>query len=364
MDVRQARPVAQTAVVLSLPSIDFPAYYGVRDGAGYGQGYAMTGVAEQLGDAHIPYQIILNRDLTPEKLKKFSLLILPSASSMSDAEITAIRGFLQDGGNVLSLGHSGILDQLGDVRKVWPIGSWLGLRFNGKMTDKAAVTSLFGPVIGPQPMEMSEPVIEITRDGRGGDAPEILAQAKVGDQSFIAIARGPVGKGTLVIATPRLGDMNVEMETTIDEPWTYQYNARMGALFDCLVRPLLGEHPVFEAIQIPREVRTTVYHQENAEHGTMTLVHLYNGTGVKIVKDQKVPRSPSADPFPSLKEDIVFEIALHRGGPVTAQVVSPDYTGVRKAMTDALDDNRYRVTVSSDALKAYSIVKIMIDGSK
>lgn len=356
MDPERATPVGRTAVVFSRPSIDFPVLYGVGGDTGWDQGYAMQGVVEQLGDAHIPHQVILGRDLTPASLKKFSLLILPAVGSMSDDAIAAVHDFLLKGGNVLALGHTGVADELGDMRKTWPIGSWIGLKFDGKLS--ALPVTLDGKIIGESPLDFPEAVISVSRDPRSRMEPEILAHAKAGGQSYIAIAKGKVGKGTLIIATPRLGEANCELETTIDETWNYQYNARIGDLFANLVKQLMSDRPVFKAVQIPTAVRTSVYRQPEGDGKTMTLVHLYNGTGVHMKVGEKVGRAPSADPFPALKQDIIFEVSLPTNDPVRADLVSPDFNSARAIGVQSIGDRRYRVTVNKDDLKAYAIVRL------
>lgn len=352
MDLRHARPVAETAMLFSLPSINFPAFYG--------HGYAVLGAAEQLDDHHVPYQVILNRDLTPETLKHFKLLILPSDCCMSDAELAVVRNYLTGGGKVLTLGHTGILDELGEARKSWPVGQWIGLKFNYKLAD--APITLSGPAIGSAPMPFSKAVMEVTLDTQSPVRPAILAQAQTGGQMYIAIAQGAVGKGTLLVVTPRLGAANCQREITTGETWVYQYDPQIGDLFANMVDRLMGNDSAFSAVQIPSAVRSSLFEQPADDGKTMTLVHLYNGTGVHMNKGEKVPDKQPANPFPALTQDLVFEINLPFDSAVHADIVSPDYTGMRHAKVESLGAKRYRVTVPKEDLVAYSIVRLR--GSK
>ncbi len=349
MDLRHARSLARTALLFSLPSRNFPRFFG--------HGYALIGTAEQLDDQHIPYRILLNRDLTAQKLKQFKLLILPSACSMSDAELTVVHDFLRGGGKVLSLGHSAVLDELGDPRKTWSLGAWIGLAFNYKLAAKPV--RLSGSAIGQQPMDFNYSVMEVMQDADSPVRPQVLAEAKRGKQSYIVIAQGSVGKGTLLVVIPRLGEANCQREMTINQTWNYEYDPQIGDLFGRLIHRLVGDEPDFKAVQIPLGVRTSVYEQPAEGGRRLTLVHLYNGTGVHIKKGEKVPQTQPAHPFPPVEQDLVFEIALPGiASEVRGEIVSPDFSGTRAAKVESLGSGRYRVTVPKGDLIAYDIVRL------
>jgi hypothetical protein len=77
-----------------------------------------------------------------------------------------------------------------------------------------------------------------------------------------------------------------------------------------------------------------------------------------MTRGEKVPETQSADPFPALKEDMVFEIPLPQSDSVTADIVSPDFSGTRQAKVESLGGHRYRVTVNKADLVAYDMIRL------
>ncbi len=346
MDLRHARSVADVAVFFSLSSRDFPKYFGHADD--------LIGACELLDDQHVPYEILLGRSLTPEKLKAFRLLILPSDCSMSDQQIAAVNAYLEAGGRVLSMGHTAVLDELGFDRTEWPIGQWIGLRFGGKMLK--GPFKLSGTAVGDQAVEFTAPMMQLIADAAA--KPTVLAEADRNNRKSIAIAEGKVGKGTLMIVAPRLGAANYEPESTVDRVWQYEYDPAPAALFARLIERQRGPSPAFKAIQVPAAVRLSVYEQPGEGKKQLTLVHLYNGTGVQMKKGQRVSGQQPKHPFPALKEDLVFEINLDGEGSVRGEIVSPDFAGSRPVHVKQIGDHRYEVRVGKDDLKAYAIVRL------
>jgi hypothetical protein len=101
-----------------------------------------------------------------------------------------------------------------------------------------------------------------------------------------------------------------------------------------------------------------VYEQPDGKDKTMTLVHLYNGTGVHMKKGERVSGQQPKNPFPPLKEDLVFEITLDQAGPLQGELVSPDFTGSRPVEVEKIGERRYRVRVAKADLQAYAIVRL------
>ncbi len=351
MDLHKARTLADVAVIYSTSSRDFSRYFSHSSD--------LVGTCEQLDDFHIPYDVLLNDALTSPALEKYRLIILPSVCSMSDEEVTAVENYLHQGGRVLALGHTALFDETGGERSAWPIGQWLDLQWSGNLMK--GPLELEGEAVGPQAMEFPDSILKVLAKTTTKTT-RLLAKACQGDTDSVAIAEGDVGQGKLLFVAPRLGAANYEPELTIGRKWEYRYNPHVAHLFQKMLKRARPGIPVFEAVAIPREVRISLYEQDDGDQ-TLCFVHLYNGTGATPQAGKNVPRTAPKEPFPQLPSDIVFHLTLETQKEVTAELVSPDFELTRVARLEKLGEHRYRITVSKDDLKAYSIVRLRYEAS-
>jgi len=72
-------------------------------------------LAEQaLIQAHIPFDLIFDEHLAG--LSKYRVLVLPDSECLSDAQLAAIRRFVQNGGGLIAIGQAGLYDEWRRVR--------------------------------------------------------------------------------------------------------------------------------------------------------------------------------------------------------------------------------------------------------
>ena len=76
---------------------------------------AVEGYFHALTRAHVPFDIILDQDLTKEKLARFKVLVLPDAACLTADGATAIREFVRNGGNLLASYEAGFYDEHGEI---------------------------------------------------------------------------------------------------------------------------------------------------------------------------------------------------------------------------------------------------------
>jgi hypothetical protein len=62
---------------------------------------------------HIPYEIVLDENVTLERLKKLNTLILPNAAILSPREISLFKQYVEEGGNILITGITGMYNWMG-----------------------------------------------------------------------------------------------------------------------------------------------------------------------------------------------------------------------------------------------------------
>jgi len=66
---------------------------------------------------HIPWGIVLDENATLERLRQFPVLLLPQAAILSEREVVLLRDYVQEGGNLILTGWSGMLGWRGEPRE-------------------------------------------------------------------------------------------------------------------------------------------------------------------------------------------------------------------------------------------------------
>ena len=67
-------------------------------------------------EARVPFELVHEAFLTPDRLDRFKLLILADAAALSDAQCAAIRAYVERGGSVLATFASSLYDEPGRRR--------------------------------------------------------------------------------------------------------------------------------------------------------------------------------------------------------------------------------------------------------
>jgi len=79
-----------------------------------------------LADNGIAHVMTVERDFSPQELKKFNVLILPYVPLMSDFQVDEIKKYVQNGGGLVVLGLSAIKDEYGMRRENLGLAEILG----------------------------------------------------------------------------------------------------------------------------------------------------------------------------------------------------------------------------------------------
>ena len=74
----------------------------------------------------IPYDIIHDPLLTPERLGKYKVLVLGASNCLSDEAAAEIRAFAERGGTVVLSSLTGLFDEMGQRRKKALFGDLTG----------------------------------------------------------------------------------------------------------------------------------------------------------------------------------------------------------------------------------------------
>lgn len=87
------------------------------------RGYYLTFTRE-----HIPFDVVLDKDLTEEGLSRYDVLIAPNAACLSVPQIEAIRRFVERGGGLIGSFEIGRYDEKGGRREEGPLGEVFGVQ--------------------------------------------------------------------------------------------------------------------------------------------------------------------------------------------------------------------------------------------
>lgn len=90
----------------------------------------IQGWTQGLGEAHVPPDVVYDKQLTDDYLKDYKVLFMPLSLALSDEQCATIVRFVEHGGTVLLGPAAGELDEWGEKRKSNPLGKALRFRFD------------------------------------------------------------------------------------------------------------------------------------------------------------------------------------------------------------------------------------------
>jgi hypothetical protein len=85
---------------------------------------------------HIPWGVVLDENVTRERLNSFSLILLPNAAILSGQEIGSLRHFVEEGGSLCLTGWSGLLGRRGEAVDHPAIEALVGARLIGRLDSR------------------------------------------------------------------------------------------------------------------------------------------------------------------------------------------------------------------------------------
>ena len=127
--LRNETPLARVAL---LHSEQTATYY---PGSGTGDRHEdhVLGMYHALVEARVPFELVHEAYLTPDRLDRFKLLILADTAALSDAQCAAIRDYVRRGGSLLATFASSLCDEKGERRKDFGLADVFGVSFNGRI---------------------------------------------------------------------------------------------------------------------------------------------------------------------------------------------------------------------------------------
>ena len=302
MNREGAANVAEVALLFSVTSRDWNRYCGFAD--------ELFGTAQELEAMHVPYDIIHDPLLTPERLGKYKVLVLGASNCLSDEAAAEIRAFAERGGTVVLSSLTGLFDEMGQRRK----------------------KALFGDLTGYDPP----------------GSPKVQKRAPGEEPAF---RETPVGRGRFVYFPKLVAGMYWAREITPGQSWKFDPDPRDQRILRAAFSKLIGA-AAWWTVSAPDRVITSVWREKD---GTLA-VHVLNELGPDLKPGEVMTNDPPATPFPALDADIVFTLPATDVKRVT--VASPELDGETELSFAANGDGTVTVTLRKDLVKAYALVRI------
>jgi putative glycosyl hydrolase-like family 6 (GHL6) protein len=123
--LRNEAPLARVALLHSEQTATF--HPGVA--AGDRAADHVLGMYHALVEARVPFEVVHEAFLTPERLDRFKLLILADAAALSDPQCEAIRSYVARGGSLVATFASSLYDELGVRRAEFGLADVFGVSF-------------------------------------------------------------------------------------------------------------------------------------------------------------------------------------------------------------------------------------------
>ncbi len=125
--VKGSEPVLHTAVLFSERNRDM---VGARNVADYL--VSVSGLARALAESHFPFDLIMDKHFVPETLSRFKVVMLPACKYLSDTQIESIKGFVENGGTLVSFVEFGLGKDDYSKRERGPVEEIIGGAFEGE----------------------------------------------------------------------------------------------------------------------------------------------------------------------------------------------------------------------------------------
>jgi Hypothetical glycosyl hydrolase 6 len=93
----------------------------------------VLGMYHSLIESRVPFELVHEAFLTPDRLDRFKLLILSDAAALSDAQCRAIKDYVSRGGSLLATFSSSLYDEEGRRRRDFGLSDLFGVSFDGRV---------------------------------------------------------------------------------------------------------------------------------------------------------------------------------------------------------------------------------------
>ncbi|MFC5411154.1 alpha-amylase family protein [Larkinella bovis] len=93
----------------------------------------LDGMYHALVENRIPFDMVNDRLLTPDDLKRFKLLILPNIAALSDTQCQQLRAFVNNGGSLVATFETSLYNEEGQQRPDFGLAGLFGVSYDQKV---------------------------------------------------------------------------------------------------------------------------------------------------------------------------------------------------------------------------------------
>ena len=103
------------------------------------------GAYEMLNRSHILFDFIFDEKLSYETLARYRVLVLSTSTCLSEKQCEEIRKYVAEGGTLIAVHETSLLDELGRKRDNFALADVLGVDYRGAQEDGAAHAVIYVP---------------------------------------------------------------------------------------------------------------------------------------------------------------------------------------------------------------------------
>ena len=114
-------PVSEVGIYFSTRTRD---WLGRENPGAYFQSF--QGAHKAMVYEHIPWSVVLDENVTGERLRQLPVVLIPQVAILSEREVAVLRGYVEQGGNLIVTGWSGLLGWRGEPRDESAVSELVG----------------------------------------------------------------------------------------------------------------------------------------------------------------------------------------------------------------------------------------------
>lgn len=332
--IKNAEPIRWAGMLVSEQTRQFYAYENIADRFLP----HVFGPFRAALEEHLPLTLLNDWDMNEETLSKFKVVILPNSAALSNAQVAAIKKFVESGGGLVVTGETSLFDEVGQPRHDFALADVIGVHYKGRpkaaekraeldpnfaitvddnywkqRTGVARLTWKEHPIVQDATLQKLVPMSSVTLRG-----PLVWVSEPMEEE--IAFRMTPEGWDKTPIPggiARRFGKGKVVyLASGVDAAlWSYAYPYQRRLFARCM-EWAASISPTIE-VKAPLCVQATFF-QQKARKGTHAIVHLFNNVNTSAghgLPSAEVPLREETIPIAGIK------VLFHRNVPrrVTAQ---------------------------------------------
>ncbi|WP_221774230.1 alpha-amylase family protein [Novosphingobium flavum] len=153
---------------------------------------ATNGYYQALVEARIPFCFADERQLDPEYIDRYKVLVLPNIAALSDRQCALLRGYVERGGALVATYETSLYDEWGQPRANFGLAELFGCDFKGQVDRR--VQNSYLTVRGPGPLTVGI-----------DDTPRIMGGTKL-----VHVTSRPGGEAPALTLVPSYPDLPME----------------------------------------------------------------------------------------------------------------------------------------------------------